>query len=206
MLQGFWWCRRRSRRSRTQSHGLRGLTLGPVGRPRIREKTAAPPESFTRRRVLPSPSRDHRGAPCPAQPGAGRAVPAVYGRRRRSCRRSCGDSAGSARAACPLKYESQPQLATRIEARQLRPSGRRRRRPATFSVAICTVVLARYPHRVGTDSPRDDSGCGRLRGGDRLLGRFDVHVVEVVGNHPFVEFASNLFAFIGGGGEGGGGE
>ena len=35
------------------------------------------------------------------------------------------------------------------------------------SVAICTVVLARYPHRVGTDSPRDGSGCGRLRGGDR---------------------------------------
>ena len=35
------------------------------------------------------------------------------------------------------------------------------------SVAICTVVLARDPHRVGTDSPRDGSGCGRLRGGDR---------------------------------------
>ena len=62
---------------------------------------------------------------------------------------------------------SQPQLATLIEAHQLRPSGRRRRCPATFTVAIYTVVLARYPHRVGTDSPRDDSGCGRLRGGDR---------------------------------------
>ena len=70
-------------------------------------------------------------------------------------------------AACPLKYESQPQLATLIEAHQLRPSGRRRRCPATFTVAIYTVVLARYPHRVGTDSPRDDSGCSWLRGGDR---------------------------------------
>ena len=30
------------------------------------------------------------------------------------------------------------------------------------SVAICTVVLARYPHRVGTDSPRDGSGCAAV--------------------------------------------
>ena len=59
--------------------------------------------------------------------------------------RSVGEAAvalaGSGRRPCPAKSASQPQLARLIEAHQLRRSGRRRRRPATFTVAICSSFL-----------------------------------------------------------------
>ena len=94
------------RRTRTDSRERSRSRIRPRGQAREAERSASPAhgDSVRRRSGLPTPSRDRRAAPCPAGSGAGRAVPAAYGRRRPVGRRRKGDNAGSDRLPCPRRW------------------------------------------------------------------------------------------------------
>ena len=150
------------RRSRTSSIVDRAPIAWVRWGGRDREKTAAPPESWvTRRRGLPSPNRDRRAAPCPARLGAGRAVPAVCGRRRPVGRRRSGGTSGSDRpppgeggvtAATGDTHRGSPTQAVRSQETSARFARRRGEVRSSEGSDRDGIIAISYTHRTLIDS------------------------------------------------------